>query len=248
MFETVRETKDGETIPVEISSSLITYEGETAILSVSRDISNRKRREKQLEEFASVVSHDLRNPLNVASGRLELGMRECDSEHLAHVARAHERMQTLIDELLTMARSDQPVTDRSPVDLPTLLDRSWQTVQTGSATLDSRTDRVVRADQSRLQQLLENLTRNAVEHGGEDVTVTVGDLDNGFYLEDDGPGIPADEREKVFETGYSTSSEGVGFGLSIVAQVVSAHDWQIEATESDDGGARFEITGVEFAD
>ncbi|WP_435183829.1 sensor histidine kinase [Halobellus sp. EA9] len=147
-----------------------------------------------------------------------------------------------------MARSDQPVTDRSPVDLPTLLDRSWQTVQTGSATLDSRTDRVVRADQSRLQQLLENLTRNAVEHGGEDVTVTVGDLDNGFYLEDDGPGIPADEREKVFETGYSTSSEGVGFGLSIVAQVVSAHDWQIEATESDDGGARFEITGVEFAD
>ncbi|MFB6090068.1 MAG: PAS domain S-box protein [Halobellus sp.] len=248
VFETVRETRDGETIPVEISSSLITYEGETAILSVSRDISDRKRRERQLEEFASVVSHDLRNPLNVAEGRLELAIGECDSDHLERVADAHDRMQTLIEDLLSMARSNQPVTDRSSVDLAAALDRSWRNVRTDAAALDARTDRVVRADRSRLQQLLENLIRNAVEHGGEDVTVTVGDLEDGFYVEDDGPGIPADRREKVFETGFSTASEGVGFGLSIVAQVVEAHDWTIEVTEGERGGARFEITGVEFAE
>jgi signal transduction histidine kinase len=93
--------------------------------------------------------------------------------------------------------------------------------------------------------VFENLFRNAVEHAGDDVTITVGTLDGGFYVDDDGPGIPEDERDRVFEAGYSTGEAGTGFGLSIVRDVVEAHGWDIRVVEGADGGARFEITGVE---
>ena len=90
--------------------------------------------------------------------------------------------------------------------------------------------------------------RNAVEHGGEDMTITVGELYDGFLVEDAGSGIPEDERDDVFDAGYSTSEDGTGFGLSIVKQVAEAHEWDIRVTEGSDGGARFEITGVGFTE
>jgi signal transduction histidine kinase len=84
-----------------------------------------------------------------------------------------------------------------------------------------------------------------VEHGGEDVTIRVGALDDGFYVEDDGGGIPESERGDVFDAGYTTAADGNGFGLSIVQKIVEAQGWRIDVTESAEGGARFEITGVE---
>jgi signal transduction histidine kinase len=95
---------------------------------------------------------------------------------------------------------------------------------------------------------VENLVRNAVDHGGERVTVTVGTLGDGFYVEDDGVGIPAGERAAAFEAGYTTSRSGSGFGLNIVEQVADAHGWDVAVAEGTDGGARFEVTGVEGAD
>ena len=92
--------------------------------------------------------------------------------------------------------------------------------------------------------MVENLVRNAVEHGGDTVTVTVGDLPGGFYVEDDGPGIPEDERRDVFESGYTTSSGGTGFGLAIVSEIADAHGWSVRVTEGSEGGARVEFTGV----
>jgi signal transduction histidine kinase len=89
--------------------------------------------------------------------------------------------------------------------------------------------------------------RNAVEHGGDDVTVAVGALNDGFYVEDDGAGISEADREDVFEPGYSTSEDGTGFGLSIGKRVADAHGWNVRVTDGSDGGARFEIIGVEFA-
>ncbi|MXR51357.1 hypothetical protein GRX03_07025 [Halovenus sp. WSH3] len=224
-------------------SQLVSYE-----LERKQATSDLERQNERLEEFASIVSHDLRNPLNVAEGRLELAREECDSEHLDAVGRAHERMNTLIDDLLTLAREGDQVGDLEPVNLGFLTKNCWQNVATDHATLMIETDRRIQADQSRLGQLLENLMRNAVEHGGKDVTVTVGELDNGFYVEDDGPGIPEDERDDVFEAGYSTSEDGTGFGLSIVKQVAQAHGWDVRVTDGSEGGARFEITGVEFTD
>lgn len=63
-----------------------------------------------------------------------------------------------------------------------------------------------------------------MDHGGEGVTVRAGRLEGGFYVEDDGPGIPAEERETVFDAGYSTTQAGTGFGLRIVQRVAEAHD------------------------
>ncbi|WP_242493441.1 GAF domain-containing protein [Haloarcula hispanica] len=202
---------------------------------------------EQLEQFASIVSHDLRNPLNVAQGRLELAREECDSGHLDGVMRAHSRMTELIEDLLTLAREGDAVRELESVDVASLTETCWKNVATAEATLTTEITRRIQADRSRLQQLLENLLRNAIEHGGENVTITIGELEDGFYVEDDGPGIPEDERDDVFEPAYSTAEDGTGFGLSIVKQIAQAHGWDIQATDSSEGGARFEITNVESA-
>ncbi|WP_460917915.1 ATP-binding protein [Salinarchaeum chitinilyticum] len=204
-----------------------------------------ERQNDRLDQFASVVSHDLRNPLTVADGRLELARQEVESDHLEIVARSHDRMQTLIDDLLSLAREGDAPMDPTILDLATVAERSWRSVETGEATLVVDVDLAIRADESRLRQVLENCFRNSLEHGSETVTVTLGELDDGFYLEDDGPGIPPEERDAVFEFGYSTTADGTGLGLSIVAQVVDAHGWEIDVTEATDGGTRFEIRDVE---
>jgi PAS domain S-box-containing protein len=205
-----------------------------------------ERKTERLEEFASIVSHDLRNPLSVASGRLELAREECESHHLEDVARAHERMETLVEELLTLAREGESASERKPVDLEAVLAECWETVDTAEASLTLNTEQTVVANESRLKQLFENLIRNAVEHGGSTVTVTIGDLNDGFYIEDTGPGIP-EEITTVFEAGQSTNTEETGFGLSIVQRIAAAHGWDIRVTTGSGGGARFEITGVETA-
>jgi PAS domain S-box-containing protein len=213
-----------------------------------QDITQRIERQQRLEEFTRVVSHDLRNPLNVATGHLDLVADECDSDHLDSVRRALERMEALIEDLLILARDNKEVSDTQPVDLATIADRCRENVQMEQGRVITTVDRTVWADSSRLKQVFENLFRNAVEHGGAEVTVTVGELADGFYVEDDGVGIPGDERDAIFEAGYSQSANGTGFGLNIVKQIVDAHDWQIRVTEGTDGGARFEITEVNFVD
>ncbi|EMA07767.1 PAS domain S-box-containing protein [Haloarcula vallismortis] len=251
-FEGLYERRDGSTMPVEVHLLRLNLDGEDRFLAISRDITERKEREQelqrqneQLEQFASVVSHDLRNPLTVARGRLELLREESDSEHIDAIGSAHRRMDTLIDDLLTLARDGASPASPVVVDLEPFVQTCWQNVDTKAATLRTDIDRSIRADESRLRQLFENLVRNAVEHGGEDVTVTVGELADGFYVEDDGPGIPEADRGDVFDAGYSTAVEGTGFGLSIVKQVTDAHGWTVQVVSGADGGARFEFTGVD---
>jgi PAS domain S-box-containing protein len=203
-----------------------------------------ERQNERLEEFASVVSHDLRNPLNVARSRTELAQEGVDSEHLEAVERAHDRMETLIENLLSLARERASGVETEPIDLTDVVQGAWQHVEGSEATIEIDADRTIRADRTQLQRLMENLFRNAIEHGGEDVTVTVGCLDDGFYIEDDGDGIPEKQQDQVFEAGYSTEESGTGFGLSIVEQIAEAHGWDIRVTDSHTGGARFETTGV----
>jgi signal transduction histidine kinase len=136
------------------------------------------------------------------------------------------------------------VHDTETVDLAELSETCWQNVESSDASLRADVERTVEADRSRLAQLLENLLRNAVEHGGDDVEIRIGDLSDGLFIADDGPGVPADERDAVFEWGYSTRKDGTGFGLSIVKTVAETHGWTITVTESAEGGARFELTGV----
>jgi len=227
----------------------------TAGMAVSQDVTERKERQRELErqnerleEFTSVVSHDLRNPLTVLKGALELAERTGEADHFERGHRAVDRMERLVTDLRTLARQGDRVTDHEPVALPGVIQASWDTVETDDATLLVDVHTTILADESRLRQLFENLFRNAVEHGGVDVTVRVGPLDDGLYVADDGPGIPPEDRERVFESGYSTSDDGTGFGLAIVSEIASAHGWEVALTESEDGGVRFEVTGIEPAE
>ncbi|MFB6120899.1 MAG: ATP-binding protein [Halobacteriaceae archaeon] len=204
-----------------------------------------ERQNERLERFASVVSHDLRNPLTVAQGRLELAREECDSESLATVERSLDRMAALIEDLLTLARQGRDIDETVTVRLGDAAETAWGQIDAPDAVLEVAGDQTFEADPDRLQQLFENLFRNAVEHGGPDVTVRVGPLSGepGFYVEDDGPGIPPEEREEVLESGFTTSEDGTGFGLAIVAEIARAHGWEIRVTESEWGGARFDVVG-----
>jgi PAS domain S-box-containing protein len=240
--------KDGSTFPQELSLSLLEDGG---MVCVVRDISERKsyreeleRQNARLEEFASVLSHDLRNPLNVAAGQIEIARAERESEALEEAGWAIDRMHELIEDVLALARQGSQVGETEPVDVRTVCVDCWRSVETDGATLDVESTLVVDADRSRFKQLLENLLRNAVEHGGDDVHVRVGDCDGGFFVADDGVGIDDADLNAVFDRGYSTGETGTGFGLPIVREIAVAHGWDVALAESESGGARFEITGV----
>ncbi|QIB75520.1 response regulator [Halogeometricum borinquense] len=245
-------TVDGTIFPERASVTQLDTGGYVCVVRPVTELDGNEptleQQNEQLDRFVSVVSHDLRNPLNVAIGRTELLQNEYDSEHLTEAQQALDRMAELIDDLLTLARNGQRVDDISPASLAANAKTSWQHICSDDSTLIIDTDLVIRADRCRLQQLFENLLQNAIDHGGDGVTITVGSCEDGFYVADDGPSIPEDRREKIFEAGYSTHMNGTGIGLSIVADIATAHGWKLKATESEAGGARFEITGVEIVD
>ena len=163
------------------------------------------------------------------------------------IEEALDRADSIIDDVLTLARDNTTITDSKPVDITAVVEDAWENVRTQTATLEIEDECIVTADPSQVTRLFENLFRNAVEHGDGDVTVRVGRLaDAGFYVADDGPGIPPEEREKVFEWAYSLGGHGTGFGLAIVRQIAEAHGWAIAVTESEGVGARFEFRGVDI--
>lgn len=200
-------------------------------------------------ELIAMVCHDLRNPLTIATGQLELAREETDNERLETVARSLERMDDLIEDLRVRSKMDESGPEMTSVDLGRLARTTWQTVEADHATVTIADPPTVTADPARLQQLLENLLWNAVEHAGEDVTITVGGLDDGdgFFVADDGCGIDPSERRYVFEQGYSTAEDQTGFGLWIVETVAEDHGWAVRVARGDDGGTRFEIRGVALA-
>ena len=251
------------------------------------DISEYKQRERELERqnerlerFASIVSHDLRSPMSVANGRIELAKAgDGKAENLDAALDALDRMETIVDDTLTLARQGDTVGELEAVSLSSVVEECWRTADTGEATFELDEDIEFRADRDRLQNLLENLFRNSVEHGstgnrsqtddsvehgstgsrsqtgdsvehgragdGDDgATVRIGTTTDGFYVEDDGPGIPEDDRTSVFDPGYTTAANGTGFGLAIVKEIAEAHGWDVSVSESASGGARFDITGI----
>jgi len=223
-----------------------------------QDITERKKREEELkkqnerlDEFASLISHDLRNPLTVALGRTTYLQEMCDgesAEQLEVIAKSLNRMEEIIGDTLTLARKGETVGDTVPVSLLELCGTCWQGVDTGEATLNIEDEITVKGDANRLKHVFENLYRNAIEHSNDSVTVSIGRTsETGFYVEDDGPGIPENDRDDVFEAGYSSERDGTGFGLAIIKRIAEAHGWEVSVTEGSDGGARFEFENVEFA-
>ena len=207
-----------------------------------------------------ILLHDLQNPLHAAATNLALARQDVDHERLEAAAAALDRMDALLEELPRLSSIGDPVENPELVRLGAVARRCWQPIDPDRARLVVADDCEVEAEPARFGQLLENLFRNAVEHAapeatatpsadgepeGTPLTVTVGALDRrrGFYVEDDGEGIPLADREKVTERGYSTR-DGTGFGLFVVREVAAAHGWDLRVTSSADGGARFEFLNV----
>ncbi|MFD1632690.1 ATP-binding protein [Haloplanus ruber] len=206
-----------------------------------------ERQNERLSDFASVVSHDLRTPLSVVDGSLELAReRYGDDADLARAVRSLDRAFDLIEELLTLARGTDTLSFEA-LSLRAMVEACWDPLTTDGATLVVADDATIRADETALRRLLENLLRNCVTHGATDgdVTVTVGLLDGGrgFYVADDGPGVDADVGDAVFNVGYTTADTGTGLGLAIVKRIAEEHGWAVGLGDAD--GARFEIEGVD---
>jgi signal transduction histidine kinase len=247
------------TYDIEVTQITDQFDITQGYVVVLRDITDRKQRERQLEkqnqrleEFADVVSHDLRNPLGTAEGWAEAADDALDSSEpnietaemaLDHIDTAHERMEELIGVLLTMARQGQTVDNPEPVSLADCASEAWETADTGEMELNVDIDRTVGGDAARLRQAFENLFRNANDHSGAS-TITVTGTPDGFAIEDDGDGVDDADEESLFEFGYTTDEDGTGIGLAVVKRIINAHGWRIAVGESDEGGACFEITGV----
>ncbi len=202
---------------------------------------------ERLDQFASMISHDLRNPLSIATGHLELYQETGDSAHLTEVEKALTRLDELTQDLLTLVQPNEMADSLEDVSLSAVAHDAWEMIETRDASLTA-SDYYVKADRGQLQALFENLFQNAIGHGGDEVTIRVGAREDGFYIEDTGTGIPEEKRETVFEHGFSTGYGGNGVGLTIVSRIANHHGWSIELTEEESGGARFEFTGVEVAD
>jgi len=225
---------------------LLTAHLTTALSQVTTEQELREReaeleaQNERLEQFASMVSHDLRNPLSVASGNLELYRETGEESRLETIDTALTRIQELITDLTSLARYGIPDENHELVSVSEVARDAWELIDTRSATLSTEPCTVT-GDASQITTLFENLFRNAVGHGGPDVTVRVGPLENGFYVEDTGDGIPPDERDTVFDHGYTTGYSGSGIGLTIVSRIAQAHSWDVTLTDSTEGGARFEF-------
>jgi signal transduction histidine kinase len=244
----------------------------------AHDVTEREARERQLrrqnerlDTFASVASHDLRNPLNVADGYLDLAREDATGEtpHLDRADDAHDRLGDILDDVLALAQNGGDVGETAPSSIRSVAIDAWENVATGGATLAVTREPTVEADRPRLLRLFENLLRNSVEHGSTDdppdsgtsperstdgeeagtdgVAATVGALpdDDGFDVEDDGPGVPPEARDRAFESGYTTDGDGTGIGLAIVRVVAEGHGLTL-SLPAGSGGARFEFrTGAD---
>jgi PAS domain S-box-containing protein len=253
-FEFEASTSDGDVRAFEATVSPLTdgdvdaRDGYDGVVGLLHDVTERERRTEQLsrqnerlEEFASVVSHDLRNPLGVIDGNLGLARETGEKRYLDEIDVAVEYMEALIDELLALAREGKVVSETEPVSLSAVAEDAWKRIDADDTDFLGAPERTVSADRPRLRELFENLFRNAVEHTGPGVTVRVETEETGFAVVDDGPGIAPERREKVFERRFSTADGGTGLGLSIVERIAEAHGWSVTATEGNAGGTRIVI-------
>ncbi|MFC7077606.1 sensor histidine kinase [Haloarcula halophila] len=190
-------------------------------------------------EFGSGLSHDAKNPLNVVTGRLEL--LDVDATHEDAIDRSLSRVGTLLDELSTVGKLARPVVDPERLSIETVATDVWGKMNVPDATLSVTATGDVSAEVGRLRELFERLFDNAVTHGGDDVTVEVGETDDGFYVADDGGGIDDADRQRVFEAGYGTARDGEGYGLYVVKRIADALGWRVDVTESEAGGARIDV-------
>ncbi|WP_135305134.1 PAS domain S-box protein [Haloarcula amylovorans] len=225
---------------------LVAATAEAALKRTERE-RHLQNQNKRLDNFASMLAHELRNPVNIGQIYSQQLPSETDADAVEYVTEAFDRIDEMIDVMLVLTRGREAVGKQTAVDLADAAREAWTEVDTLDAMLDIETKRRLHTDETYLYHLFRNLFENAVEHGGSNVTVTVGELEDGFYVSDDGIGIPPDKHDAVFEEGYTTAGDrgGTGLGLAFVNELAEVYDWECRVVESEDGGARFEFANLD---
>ena len=258
-YESKTKTASGETIDVDWTVAPLPEQEDSDHdrVVVVRDVRERNEREQRLrqqndrlESFAGMLAHELRNPVTIGQIYSQQLSPESDPEAVDYVTEAFDRMENMIDVMLIITQGRNAISERTPVTLADAAQEAWEEVDASDATLEVAIDQTIRADETYIRHLFRNLFENAVEHGGADVTITVGELPTGFYVADNGSGIPNADREAVFGTGYTTAGErgGMGLGLTFVQEMADVYEWTCTATESETGGAKFEFENVTLAE
>jgi signal transduction histidine kinase len=222
-----------------------------------RDVTTRKRNERRLDrqrrrldQLAKTVSHDLETPLDMGQRWISL-LRESSSDDgsldeefletgLDELEHANRRIEAIVDDLVLLTETKQQGIETEPLDVADLAHVAWHAVG-GELSLAVDSSMTIQADRTKLLRLFENLFQNAVEHAEGADTVWVGAFDDGFFVEDDGCGIPASNRNTVLEDGYSSKTGGTGLGLAVVQAIAEIHRWSVRVTDRPDGGTRIEI-------
>ncbi len=227
---------------------LVKLVGATAEAALQRTDRERRLQNQndRLDSFASLLAHELRNPVHIGQIYCHELPADAAPEVVSYITEAFDRIEDVIDVLLVLTQGGNATGTSEPLSLAATAREAWDEVDATEATLNVEIEQTIQVDETYIHHLFRNLFENAVEHGGNDVTVTVGDLPDGFYVADDGVGIPAEDREAVFKQGYTTAMEqgGTGLGLAFVKELAEVYGWEYRVTESDAGGARIEFTNV----
>ncbi|MFW6111042.1 MAG: PAS domain S-box protein, partial [Thermoproteota archaeon] len=263
-FEMVHRAKDGREIPVEIHSRLFTLGGKRRVLSIARDISQRKQKEKNLEESLEMLAmlneklevvgkltrHDVRNKLSTLSNNLYLVKTRVDDpgvkRYLEEAEEAIKESARIFD--FAKAYEELGTQEMKTVDVERVVDdvvhQLFSELKEAGIEVDNRCQGLRVVADEMLPRLFYNLFQNTLEHGGEgvgEIRVFCRECEGGVELvyEDDGVGIPEEEKEKVFREGYG---EGTGYGLYLIKKMCEVYGWTIQETGNPDEGARFVFT------
>ncbi len=233
---------------------------------VFRDLTRLKQLERTREEFVANVSHELRTPLSLIKGYVETlldGARdnpEVAERFLKIIERNAQRLDLLIQDLLTISalESEKIKLNLQPVELRTLAEKVLTDLHAKAENknvelVNEVPELTANGDVNRLDQVLANLVDNAIKYGRAEGSVRVGGekLDDGrleIFVRDDGPGIPAESLDRVFERFYrvdkarSRDQGGTGLGLSIVKHIVQAHGGEVRVESELGKGATFFFT------
>jgi two-component system phosphate regulon sensor histidine kinase PhoR len=233
---------------------------------VFHDLTRLKQLERTREEFVANVSHELRTPLSLIKGYVETlldGARndpEVAGRFLKIIERNAQRLDLLIQDLLTISalEAGRIKLNLQPVELRPLVEKVFADLKPPAAAknislVNSLPDLAATADADRLEQVLANLVDNAIKYGRAQGTVTVGghQADDGtmeIFVQDDGPGIPPESLDLIFERFYrvdkarSLEQGGTGLGLSIVKHIVQSHGGKVWVKSEPGKGATFFFT------
>ncbi|MFA6382162.1 MAG: PAS domain S-box protein [Candidatus Buchananbacteria bacterium] len=266
-FEVVK--RDGSLLPIEVSSSVVEFDGQPAVMAIIRDITKAREIDRVKSEFISVASHQLRGPLTGIKWFSQLLIDEKAGkltpkqfDFLRQVYNSNERMISLVNDLLDVSRIETGqkfVLEKKPGDIVILINNviKDQRINLPVENISIKFDRsfpdklVFNFDQGKIYQAFSNLISNSIKYSGKDKKIIIGLKRLGdkveFFVKDFGFGIPQNQQSRVFQKFFradntaNISTEGTGLGLYIVKGIVEAHGGKVWFESAENKGTTFYI-------